>query len=135
DLAGTLPRLRMVIINTPSNPTGYVITRTEQEALLAFCRERGVYLLADEMYERIVFRAEPPPSFLQLAPAAEELVTINGFSKAYAMTGWRLGYLIAQPPLAGRLAQMQEFVTSCAPAMAQVAAITALREGEPYVQK
>jgi aspartate/methionine/tyrosine aminotransferase len=132
-LGAGLARLRLVIMNSPSNPTGYVAGAAEQEALLAFCRRHGAWLLADEMYERIVFRDPPPPSFLQLAGPEERLVVINGFSKAYAMTGWRLGYLVAPPTLAARLAQLQEFVTSCAPAAAQVAGITALREGEPYV--
>ena len=132
-LGARLPRLRMVIVNTPSNPTGYVATLAEQQALLAFCQQRGAWLLADEMYERIVFSDPPPRSFLQLAEPEARLVVINGFSKTYGMTGWRLGYLVAPVDLAPRLAQMQEFVTSCAPAAAQVAGLTALREGEPYV--
>jgi aspartate/methionine/tyrosine aminotransferase len=132
-LARGLPRLRLVVVNSPSNPTGYAASEEEQRALLAFCRRQGAWLLADEMYERIVFGEAPRRSFLQLAGPEERLVVINGFSKTYAMTGWRLGYLIATPALAERLAQMQEFVTSCAPAAAQVAALTALREGETYV--
>lgn len=134
-LAERLPRLRVIIANTPANPTGYLMTPDEKEALLAFCRERGVTLVADEMYDRIVFVDDPGPSFLQLRRGGDQLVVINGFSKTYAMTGWRLGYLVTDPPLATRLAQMQEFVTSCAPAMAQVAAITALRDGEAYVRQ
>ena len=132
-LARGLPRLRLVVVNSPSNPTGYVASEAEQRALLEFCRRQGAWLLADEMYERIVFSEAPYRSFLQLAEPDERLVVINGFSKTYAMTGWRLGYLIATPALAERLAQMQEFVTSCAPAAAQVAALTALRDGEGYV--
>jgi len=132
-LGASLERLRLVVVNTPSNPTGYVASAEEQAALLAFCRRHEALLLADEMYERIVFSEPPPPSFLQLAGPRDRLVVINGFSKTYAMTGWRLGFLIAEPTLAARLAQMQEFVTSCAPAMAQVAALTALRDGEGYV--
>ncbi len=85
------------------------------------------------MYDRIVFEGGEAPSFLELRREGERLVVINGFSKTYCMTGWRLGYLIAEPALAARLAQMQEYVTSCAPSMAQVAAITALREGEPFI--
>jgi aspartate/methionine/tyrosine aminotransferase len=134
-LAEGLQRLRVVIANTPANPTGYLMTPEEKTGLLAFCRARGVTLLADEMYDRIVFVDDPGPSFLQIKTPEERLVVINGFSKTYAMTGWRLGYLISDPALATRLAQMQEFVTSCAPAMAQVAAITALRDGEAYVRE
>jgi aspartate/methionine/tyrosine aminotransferase len=126
------PRCRLIMANSPANPTGYVMPEPEQRALLAFCRERGLYLIADEMYDRIVFTEPEPPSFLQLRQAGDRLIVINGFSKTYCMTGWRLGYLVTEPKLAGQLAQLQEFVTSHAPSMAQVAAITALRDGEPF---
>jgi aspartate/methionine/tyrosine aminotransferase len=129
------PRLRLIMANSPANPTGYVMPEGEQQALLAFCRERGIYLIADEMNDRIVFTAPEPPSFLKLRRAGDRLIVINGFSKTYCMTGWRLGYLVTQPKLAGQLAQMQEFVTSHAPSMAQVAAITALRDGESFAQQ
>src|SRR5262249_6787969 len=87
----------------------------------------------DEMYDRIVFREPAPPSFLQLRRPGDPLIVINGFSKTYCMTGWRLGYLVTEAPLAKRLAALQEFIVSHAPSMAQVAAITALRDGEPFV--
>lgn len=128
-----LPRCRMMIANSPANPTGYVMPEAEQRAVLDFCRRRGLYLIADEMYDRIVFTEPAPPSFLALREEGDRLVIINGFSKTYCMTGWRLGYLVTEPGLAGQLARMQEFITSHAPSMAQVAAITALREGEPFV--
>jgi aspartate/methionine/tyrosine aminotransferase len=134
-LAAGLPNLRAIVVNTPSNPTGYAMPEAEKEFLLDFCRRHEAILVADEMYERIVFGPAPAPSFLQLRRPEDRLVIINGFSKAYAMTGWRLGYLVAEPSLAARLAQMQEFVTSCAPAAAQIAAVTALREGEAYVEE
>lgn len=133
NLAQQLERLRLIVVSSPGNPTGYVMTAEEKQQLLAFCRRRGVTLLADEMYDRIVYSEAAQPSFLQLKEADDRLVLVNGFSKAYGMTGWRLGYLITDLELAGQLSQMQEFVTSCAPAMAQVAAITALREGETYI--
>lgn len=134
-LEAGLEQLRLIVVSSPGNPTGYVMTAEEKQRLLTFCRERGVTLLADEMYERIIYSETPEPSFLQLKQAEDRLVLVNGFSKAYGMTGWRLGYLITDEKLAGRLSQMQEFITSCAPAMAQVAAITALEEGEPYIEE
>ena len=134
-LEAGLKRLRLIVVSSPGNPTGHVMPVEEKQRLLACCRERGVTLLADEMYERIVYSETPEPSFLQLKETDDRLVLVNGFSKAYGMTGWRLGYLITDEKLAGRLSQMQEFVTSCAPAMAQVAAITALEDGEPYVEE
>lgn len=132
-MASGLPRLRMVVVATPANPTGWVASAEEKRRLGAFCRERGLWLIGDEMYDRIVFEDEPYTSFLTLREPEDRLAIINGFSKTYCMTGWRLGYLIADPEVGGKLAQMNEYVTSCAPSMAQVAGITALREGEPFV--
>jgi aspartate/methionine/tyrosine aminotransferase len=132
-LAARLPRLRLISVASPANPTGWVATAEEKARLLRFCRERRLWLLGDEMYDRIVFEGDGRPSFAALREAGDRLVVINGFSKTYCMTGWRLGYLLADPALVARLAQMQEYIVSCAPSMAQVAAITALREGEPFV--
>ena len=132
-VAAKAPRLRLISVATPANPTGWVASPEDKARLLDFCRARGIWLLGDEMYDRIVFSGDGRPSFAELAQPGDRLVVINGFSKAYCMTGWRLGYLIADPELVARLAQMQEYVISCAPAMAQVAAITALREGEGFV--
>ena len=132
--------LRMVVVNTPSNPTGFVMSAEDKDRLLTFCRDRSLWLLADEMYDRLVFDEPRSPSFLEVngktgGGELGTLVVVNGFSKTYALTGWRLGYLVANPDLASRLAQMQEFVTSCAPAATQVAAVAALKEGERYVEK
>ena len=131
-------RLRMIVVNSPSNPTGWEMPEAGWARLLALCRRHGACLVADEIYDRIHFDPAPFPSVLAHAVPGgcgvdERLVVINGFSKSYCMTGWRLGYLIAAPDLAARLARMQEFITSHAPSMAQVAAITALRDGEPFV--
>lgn len=135
-----LDRPRVVIVNTPSNPTGWVMTAAEQERLWELSGRYGVYLLMDEMYDRIVFTEAPFPSALRLADlkaqAPEEwgrMILVNGFSKTYCMTGWRLGYLVSAPALVAEMARMQEFITSHAPSMAQVAGITALKEGEPFV--
>jgi hypothetical protein len=104
-----------------------------KERLLQFCRDNGLWLMADEMYDRIVFEGNGRPSFTELRRSGDRLIVINGFSKTYCMTGWRLGYLIAEPDLVTRLGQLNEWVTSSAPAMVQVAAITALREGESFI--
>ena len=133
-------RPRLVIVNSPSNPTGWVMTPEEQKELFALCRKHDMYLLMDEMYDRILFTDEPFPTALRLGNSGAvdsetwgRIVMINGFSKTFCMTGWRLGYLITAPSLAMNMARMQEFVTSHAPSMAQVAGITALQSGEPFV--
>lgn len=126
-------RLRAIIVNSPSNPTGWVITAKEQEMLLELCRRHDVYLISDEIYDRIVFTGERFASLARFLSEWHKIIIINGFSKTYAMTGWRIGYLITNVELAIGLARMQEFITSHAPSMAQVAAITALKDGEDFV--
>jgi len=127
--------VRMLIVNSPSNPTGWVITPEEQRRLYELCRSHEIYLVFDEIYDRIVYTEQPFPTALGLEDSQDGLVIINGFSKTYCMTGWRLGYLITNPSRARQMGQMQEFVVSHAPSMAQVAAITALEEGELFVQR
>ena len=131
----TASRPRLLVVNSPSNPTGWVMTRAQQQDLIQLCRAHDLYLMSDEIYDRIVFTSEPFSTCLAQTDGWDKLVVINGFSKTHCMTGWRLGYLIADPSLAIEMARMQEFVTSHAPSMAQVAAITALREGEPFVRQ
>ena len=97
------------------------------------CRERDVYLLADEIYGRILSPSARFESWVPYLKDWAKLIIINGFSKAYCMTGWRVGYLIAQHELANEMARMQEFLTSHAPSAAQVAAVSALKFGEEFV--
>lgn len=125
--------VRLVIANTPSNPTGTVMSAEEKRRLLTFCREHELWLLGDEIYDRIVFTEDCPPSFLNLATPEDRVLLINGLSKAWCMTGWRIGFIIGEPELTARMAQLQEFITSNAPSVAQVAAITALADGEAFV--
>ena len=124
---------RMVVVNSPSNPTGWIISTRQQEQLFRLCVKHGLLLLSDEIYDRIVFNDERSPAALKLSNELDHLVVVNGFSKTYCMTGWRLGYLITTPQRAAQMARMQEFVVSHAPSMAQVAAIAALRDGEPFI--
>lgn len=132
-IAESLPNLRMIIAASPGNPTGWVMTEQEQRDLYALCRRRGVTLMSDEIYSRILFADLAYPSALRLSDDLEGIVVIDGFSKSYCMTGWRIGYLIAHPDLTAEMARMQEFVVSCTPSAAQVAGITALRDGEPFL--
>lgn len=128
-------RTRMLIVNSPGNPTGWVIATEEQEALWTMALEHDFVIMADEVYDRIVFDRPFAPSFARIATDREHLVVINSFSKTYNMTGWRLGYALGSEQLVGLMAKLEEFVVSNAPAMAQRAGITALRDGEPYVQE
>ena len=128
-------RTRMMIINSPGNPTGWMIRREEQEAVWEMALEHDFVILSDEVYDRIVFDQAVAPTFAAVATDTEHLVVVNSFSKTYNMTGWRLGYALASEELVNLIAKLEEFVISNSPAMAQQAGITALRDGESYVQE
>jgi len=126
-------RTRAVFVNSPGNPTGWMMPRDQQEALLAACRERGIWVVADEVYARIVYDRRAAPSFLEIAGPDDPLIVINSFSKSWAMTGWRLGWLTHPVPVGAFVANLVEFNTSGTPAFLQHAGATAVRDGEDVV--
>ncbi len=126
-------RTRMLVVNSPSNPTGWVISRKEQEALWILATEHDFMILSDEVYDRLVFDGPVAPSFATVATDRDHLIVVNGFSKSYNMTGWRLGYGLAGERLISLMTKAGEFMTSSPPAMVQQAGIVALRDGEDYV--
>lgn len=128
-------RTRMLIVNSPSNPTGWVIREDEQRALWELAVRHSFVILSDEVYDRIVFDRKVAPSFANVATDREHLVVVNSFSKTYNMTGWRLGYVLAHEKLVTLMAKLEEFVVSSPPSMVQRAGLVALRDGEPYVQQ
>ena len=132
-LAALTPATRMVILNAPANPTGWMLTRAEQEVLLEHCRRLGIWILADDVYERVVFEGRAAPVFLEFADPEDRVVSINSFSKNWAMTGWRLGWITAPDALMPALGKLSEFNTSCSPAFIQHAGIAALEGGEPFL--
>lgn len=128
------PRTKAVYVNTPSNPTGWVMRADEQRELLDFCRRRGLALLADEVYHRNVFDVpDPAPSFLTLADPEEPVFVLNGFSKAWAMTGWRLGWMVHPKRLVVPITVLAEVSNTGPTAFVQYGGIAALREGEGFV--
>src|ERR1700680_79631 len=128
------PRTRLLIYTSPSNPLGWVATVDEQRQLLDFCRRHGLWLMADEVYERLNFTGPKPttpaPTILKLATRDDAVMVVQSFAKIYCMTGWRLGWLVARRDLAARATQLNEFIVSHAPSFAQRAAETALLWGE-----
>jgi aspartate/methionine/tyrosine aminotransferase len=128
------PGTRMVMINAPSNPTGWTMSAAEQAILVAHCRRTGTWILADEVYERISFETYRAPSFLDLCTAEDRLVVVNSFSKSWAMTGWRLGWIVAPSALMPSLAQLVEYNISCVPAFVQRGGIAAIERGEAFVE-
>lgn len=136
-LAALTRGTRMLLINSPNNPTGWTMSRDDQQAVLAHCRRHGIWLVADEVYERLAFDADDvhgAPSFLDIASRDERVVVVNSFSKAWAMTGWRLGWLVAPAAVMADLSKLVEYNTSCAPGFVQAAGEVALRDGEPFVR-
>jgi aspartate aminotransferase len=127
-------RTRLIVLTSPSNPLGWVAGLDEQRRLLELCRDRGIWLLADEVYERIYYTGaeigEPAPSILRLCDRNDPVTVVQSFSKSYCMTGWRVGWLVTRADLGPKLAQLNEFFVSHAATFAQVAAQTALTEGE-----
>jgi aspartate aminotransferase len=127
-------RTRMLLYTSPSNPLGWVASVDEQRRLLDFTRRHGLWLMADEVYERLNYTGpeapSPVPSILKLASRDDAVIVIQSFSKAYCMTGWRLGWMVARRDLTARAAQLNEFVVSHAASFTQRAGETALLWGE-----
>lgn len=126
-------RTRAIFVNSPGNPTGWMMPREQQKALLHECRARGIWVVADEVYARIVYDRPAAPSFLEVAEPDDSLIVINSFSKSWAMTGWRLGWLTHPVAVGDYVANLIEFNTSGTPAFLQHAGVTAVRDGEPLV--
>jgi aspartate/methionine/tyrosine aminotransferase len=123
------PATRLLIVNSPNNPTGWTLTRDEQQQIVAHCRTTGTWILADEVYERLYYLPSDnacAPSFLDVCGPQDRLVVVHSFSKSFLMTGWRLGWLVLPPEMTPQIGKLIEFNTSCAPVFVQRAAIEAL---------
>jgi aspartate/methionine/tyrosine aminotransferase len=135
--AALTPGTCAVMINSPNNPTGWTMNSEDQAALLAHCRRLGIWIIADDAYERIYFEGEDgknaAPSFLDLALSDDRVVSTNTFSKSWLMTGWRLGWVIAPPMLIEEIGKIIEYNTSCIPGFVQYAGVAAITQGEPVI--
>ncbi len=136
-LAALTPGTRMVIINSPNNPTGWTIEDDQVDAVLAHCRKHGIWVLSDDAYERLVHdpSRKVAPSFLARYQPGDRTISANTFSKAWTMTGWRAGWLVVPPELSADLGKIIEYNTSCIFEPVQRAATVALQQGEPEVAK
>lgn len=125
---------RLLIVNSPSNPTGWVISDDEQRALADLAERHNLVILADEVYERLVYGEDRiAPSFARIVADRDRLIVINSFSKTYNMTGWRLGWAQSSARTIKAMYKAAEFITSNPAAMVQQAGIVALRDGEPHI--
>lgn len=134
-LGALTPGTRALYLNSPNNPTGWTIDRAGQQALLAHCRRHGIWIVADDAYERLYFAGGGvAPSFLDLAEPEDRLLSVNTFSKSWLMTGWRLGWVVAPEPLMAALGTLIEYNTSCAPVFVQRGGLAAIERGEPVTR-
>lgn len=131
--AALTPRTRMLLYTSPSNPLGWVATVAEQQALLDFCRAHNLWLLADEVYERLYYGGPVAPSILRLCSRDDAVMVVQSFSKSYRMTGWRLGWVVGRADLIAKAGQLNEFIVSHAPSMIQKAGEVALAQGDDEI--
>jgi len=136
-LAALAPGTRAVYVNSPNNPTGWTLDRSDQRAILEHCRRLGIWILADDAYERLYYEGADgvavAPSFLDLADAGDRVISINTFSKSWLMTGWRLGWIAMPAELIRDVGTLIEYNTCCAPGFVQKAGIAAITQGEPVI--
>ena len=127
---------KLLVVNSPNNPTGWTLSRDEQQTLLAHCRRTGTWLLADEVYENLYYLPSDnrcAPSFLDIATPDDRLVVAHSFSKSFLMTGWRLGWLVMPASMTEHMGKLIEFNTSCASVFVQRAGVVAIQRAADIV--
>jgi aspartate/methionine/tyrosine aminotransferase len=132
--ASVTPRTRAIFINSPANPTGWTASEEELRAILDFARGRNLWLVADEVYSRFVYAGVRAPSFYDVAEDDDRILFVNTFSKNWAMTGWRIGWIGAPAALGSILENLIQYSTSGVAAFMQRGAIAALDQGEEFVR-
>ncbi|MCY1263988.1 Aspartate aminotransferase [compost metagenome] len=129
------PGIKALLINSPNNPTGWVMTPHERETILNHCRKHGIWIVSDDVYERYYFKANVAPSFMDVADPDERVISCNSFSKAWRMTGWRIGWVVVPKGMLADVSKLIEYNSTCTPGFIQRAAIHALVRGEDDVRK
>jgi aspartate/methionine/tyrosine aminotransferase len=133
-LDAATPGTRLVLVNSPNNPTGWTMPQAQWNALLAHCRRHGIWIVADDAYERIVFEGAHAPGVLAQIHDQDLYISANTFSKTWNMTGWRLGWLVAPRAFIAQVGKVIEFNTSCAPPFVQRAGQAAIDGGEATIR-
>ena len=124
-----------ILINSPGNPSGWMMSAEQQRTVLEFARKRGLWIVADEVYARIVYDRKAAPSFCELMTDEDRVIVVNSFSKSWAMTGWRLGWITASRQLERTFEMLTEYNIAGPPGFVQQAGVVALHEGEPFIRK
>ena len=128
-------RTRILVLPFPNNPTGAVMRREDLEAVAKVCIEKDIFVLSDEIYSELTYTGQNHVSIAEIPGMWERTIVINGFSKAFAMTGWRLGYCMGPKEIISQMTKIHQFAIMCAPTNSQYAAITALRDCFGEVEK
>ena len=135
-LAALTPGTRVLYLNSPNNPTGWTISRGQQKTILEHCRRHGIWIFADDAYERLYFGSGGvAPSFLDAMQDDDRVISTNTFSKSWLMTGWRLGWLVVPHSLEADLGKLIEYNTSCTPIFVQRAGLAAVTGGEAVISR
>ncbi len=129
------PGIKALMINSPNNPTGWVMSPHERETILNHCRKHGIWIVSDDVYERYYFKANAAPSFMDVADPDERVISCNSFSKAWRMTGWRIGWVVVPKGMLADMSKLIEYNSTCTAGFIQRAAIHALVSGEDDVRK
>jgi aspartate/methionine/tyrosine aminotransferase len=128
------PNCRCLIINSPNNPTGGVLSREDLRAIYELACEENFVVFSDEIYESLIYDGAQQVSMLEIDPSMERTLVVNGFSKAYSMTGWRLGYAVGNSETIGNMVRIQQNTTSCATSFVQVAGVEALTGDQTCIE-
>lgn len=129
------PDTRVLLLNSPNNPTGWTIPRSAQQEILAHCRRHGIWIVTDDVYERLFFDGQCAPSFLDIKTPEDRVISCNSFSKAWLMTGWRLGWIVVPEALLPDISKLIEYSTTCVPPFIQCAGVVALEQGESTIAR
>ena len=129
------PNTKVILLVTPSNPTGWVMKRDEMKQVMEFARARGIWIVSDEIYARTTYSGIRAPSFLDVSEPEDRLFVVNSFSKSWAMTGWRLGWLIGPARVETKIYDMALYENMCPPTFVQHGGIAALRHGEGFIKE
>lgn len=134
-LGAITDRTKILVLAYPSNPTGAIMSRADLEPIAKICQEKDIFVISDEIYSELTYGNEGHCTIASLPGMQERTIIINGFSKAYAMTGWRLGYALAPEIIATQMTKIHQFAIMCAPTTSQYAAISAIKNGDADIEK
>ncbi|MBQ7125252.1 MAG: aminotransferase class I/II-fold pyridoxal phosphate-dependent enzyme [Clostridia bacterium] len=132
--AAITPKTKLLVMPFPNNPTGAIMTRDELIEIAEILRDSDIFVLSDEIYAEMTYSGDRHVSIASLPGMRERTVVVNGFSKAYAMTGWRMGYTAAPAPITKQMLKLHQFAIMCAPTTSQFAAVEALKNGDPDIE-